>query len=153
FFHWGFFGDPSLMTPSAKRVFVNTLCWMKQFDGQQKLLPGKSAQSRDWAFVYVGYIRELGDSNTTFTNHGPDGEKKLTAQEFLRTLSPAEILAAAGQGEGKLDADKIEAYYREHLEQLVSGQKGLVVDADVVELGGSNRKPELLDRIAERLAA
>jgi len=151
FFHWGFFGDPSLMTESGKRVFVNTICWMKQFDGQRPILPAKASQSRDWAFVYVGYIRELGDRDTTFTSHGPDGEKKQTAQEFLRTLFPAEVLAAAGQGEGKLDADKVEAYYREHLEQLVSGQKGLVVDADVVELGVSNRTPEILDRLAERL--
>jgi hypothetical protein len=153
FFHWGFFGDPSLMTESAKRVFVNTICWMKQFDGQRPILPHKASQSRDWAFVYAGYIRELGDRDTTFTSHGPDGEKKQTAQEFLRTLFPAEVLAAAGQGEGKLDADKIETYYRDHLEQLIPGQPSFVVDPDVVALGVSNRKPELLDRLADRLAA
>lgn len=154
FFHWGFFADPSQMTESARQVFVNAICWMKQFDGQRPLLPGKSGQSRDWAFVYVGYIRELGDKETTFTSYGPNGEKKQTAQEFLRTLFAPEVLTAAGQGEGKLDADRIEAWYRSHLEQLIPGKTGLlVVDPDVVELGVSNRKPELLDRIAERLIA
>ena len=153
FFHWGFFGDPSLMTESAKRVFVNSICWMKQFDGQRPIFPRKAGQSRDWAFVYVGYIRELGDSDSEFTSYGPDGETKRTAQEFLRGLFPAEVLAAAGQGEGKLDADKIEAWYRDHLEQLIPGNPSFVADPDVALLGVSNRKPELLDRIAERLAA
>jgi len=151
FFHWGFFGDPSLMTESAQQVFVNTICWMKQFDGQRPLLRFKQAQARDWALVYVGYIRELGDSQSPFTKHSAEGTTQQTAQEFLRGLFPAEILAAAGQGEGKLDADKLEKYYLDHFEYLVQGEKGLVVDPDVRELGVSNRRKELLATLAARL--
>lgn len=151
FFHWGFFGDPSLMTASARQVFVNTICWMKQFDGQRPLLSAKQAQARDWVLVYVGYVRELGESDSTFTSHSADGTKQQSAQEFLRTLFPAEILAAAGQGEGKLDAGKLEKYYLDHFEFLVKGDSGIVVDADVRELGVSNRRPEFLTVLAQRL--
>lgn len=153
FFHWGFFGDPSLMTESAKEVFVNTVCWMSRFDGQRPLQRPKAAQSREWALVYVGYIRELGDRDTTFTSHGPDGEKKQTAQEFLRGLFPAQVLEAAGQGEGKLDAGRIEKYYLDHFEWLIPGTQSFVVDEDARALAPSNRRREFLDALAQRLEA
>src|SRR5215510_4406677 len=38
FFMWGFFGDPSLMTDSAKQVFINTIHYMKKFSGQRPLI-------------------------------------------------------------------------------------------------------------------
>src|SRR5215510_10998627 len=31
-FLWGFAGDPTQMTPSARAVFLNSIVWMKQFD-------------------------------------------------------------------------------------------------------------------------
>ena len=151
FFHWGFFGDPSLMTESAKEVFVNTICWMAQFDGQQPILRWKSGQARDWALVYVGYVHEMGDSDNVFTTYSSEGTIERTAQEFLRDLFPADVLEDAGQGPGKLDADLLENYFLANLEYLMPGEKGMVVDEDVRSLGVSNRKPEFLTVLADRL--
>ena len=43
FFIWGFFGDPSMLTPSARKVFVNTVHYMKGFDGHKPLVKKKAS--------------------------------------------------------------------------------------------------------------
>mgnify|MGYP003347487489 CR=1 FL=1 len=54
------------MTESAKEVFVNAICWMKQFDGQRPLLASKRAQSRALAYMYDGLtsVPDASGSNT-----------------------------------------------------------------------------------------
>src|SRR5262245_58337623 len=47
FFLWGFAGDPTQMTESARRVFVNAIVYMKGFDGQSPITPRK-VWARDW---------------------------------------------------------------------------------------------------------
>src|SRR5262245_34324013 len=37
-FLWGFAGDPTQMTDSARQVFLNTVVWMKGFEGQAPLV-------------------------------------------------------------------------------------------------------------------
>src|SRR5688572_3704348 len=58
-FLWGFAGDPSQMTESAKRVFINTIVYMKQFDGQRPLVEKKS-RSREWCPAYVSFVKKFG---------------------------------------------------------------------------------------------
>src|SRR5262245_53006419 len=57
-FLWGFAGDPTQMTESARRVFLNTIVYMRSFAGQAPLVK-KQAQSREWALVYVDYLRQF----------------------------------------------------------------------------------------------
>ncbi|TAH37395.1 MAG: hypothetical protein EYC70_10525 [Planctomycetota bacterium] len=136
-FLWGFAGDPTQMTESGRRVFLNTIVYMKQFDGQTPLLKPEgnrdfTIRARDWALVYAGFVKELGAD--------------AGAQEFLRSRFPAHLVADG------IDAGRIEAYYRENFEMLYPGENGLLdVDADLKALGVSNRKPEFLDRMAARM--
>jgi hypothetical protein len=132
FFMWGFFADPSLMTESGKRVFVNTINYMKQFDGQRPLI-AKTAQSRDWALVYSGYVRQFAD------------DPKM--KEFLDGLFEDGIKEEVG-----LDADELEKYFHDNLELLHPGKHSFVIDEDLEQLGVSNRKLEFFDALVARLA-
>lgn len=134
-FLWGFAGDPTQMTESGRRVFLNAVVYMRQFDGERPLV-AKTSWSRDWAFSYIQFLREY------------KGQTK--AYDSLRgSLTP----------EFGDDLDALEAYYRQNLEFLSvapgdsSGGPLFVVDADLKELGASNRRPEFLEGIEKRLAA
>lgn len=136
-FLWGFAGDPTQMTPSARRVFLNTVVYMKQFDGQVPLIRREGnrdpGQAREWALVYVGLMRAYGKDPQT--------------KEHMLSMFSAEARAACGD-----DPAKLLAYHQENLEYLRGGEGGTVsVDAEVKALGVSNRKPEFLDRLAALL--
>ena len=60
FFLWGFAGDPTQMTESAKRVFINTVCYMRAFDGMRPLVRRRN-ESRARVFSYLGYARQHAD--------------------------------------------------------------------------------------------
>ena len=134
-FLWGFAGDPTQMTESARRVFVNTVVYMKQFDGQAPLTTKRSS-SREWQLVYTGYVETLAD----------DEESK----EWLLRLFPESVIAELG-----LDGEKLAAYYRERLEYLRPGDGGgaFEVDPDLEALSLSNRRPELLEHLRATLHA
>lgn len=134
-FLWGFAGDPTQMTESGRRVFLNAVVYMAPFEGERPLVP-KTSQSRDWAFTYIQFLREYKDQTDVY--------------DSLRgNLTP----------ECGDDIDALEAYYRENLEFVhmssrdAKGRSGFVVDPDVKSLGVSNRRRELFEAIEERLAA
>ncbi len=123
FFLWGFSAQPSDMTPEARKCFVNSICYIRKFDGQKPLVH-KTRQSRQWAFVYAGNLKTIQD------------------EKFIKGLFPESLRKHFGT-----DAAKYTAYYRENLEYLRSSYDGkIAVDEDVKGLGLSNRKAELLDR-------
>lgn len=131
-FLWGFAGDPTQMTESARRVFLNTICYMKQFDGREPLVQ-KEERSREWAFFYPAYLRSHGDTESV--------------RKYVERMIPAGVIREVG-----LDADALEAYYRANLEYLrPEPGSGFAVDEDCVALGVSNRDVALLDRMVERL--
>src|SRR5688572_10947681 len=78
-FLWGFAGDPRQMTESARQVFLNTLVWMKQFDGKAPIQASSVASptggnvvvgrtpSRDEAFVHVQHVRAWADDPRMMT--------------------------------------------------------------------------------------
>ncbi len=47
-FHWGFSASPDFMTESAKKVFVNTVFYMAQFNGRSPVVKMKKGNSRKW---------------------------------------------------------------------------------------------------------
>jgi hypothetical protein len=122
FFLWGFSASPSDMTPEARKCFVNAVCYIKKFDGQKPFVR-KTGSSRQWALVYAGYVKELGD------------------QDFVKSLFPEDVRRRFGK-----DPEKYVAFYNENLEYLVPSSNGFAVDEDVKKLGVSNRKIELLDK-------
>jgi hypothetical protein len=128
FFLWGFAGDPSQMTESARRVFVNAVAYMKRFDGKSPLVAPLS-QSRELALVYAAYL------------------PKYAGADWLKKMFPEEVRERTG-----LDAAKVEAYYKESLEYVRVDNGAFAVDADAKTLGVSNRKSAFLDKVLERLA-
>lgn len=131
FFLWGFSGSPTEMTPEARKCFVNSVCYIRRFDGRAPLAR-KESRSRRWAAAYANYLK--------------DPQLKGSA-EYLLKLFPKEARAAAGD-----DPEKLAAFVAENLECLtLDGQGKILVDADAKTLGISNRDVRLLDRCVELL--
>jgi len=157
-FLWGFAGDPTQMTDSARQVFLNSIVWMKQFDGKAPFVAlGRGASfeapHRDQALVHVQFLRHYAK------------EKALSS--YMRNQFPKALWEKT-----KGDPDALEAYFRDHLEYLhpvkerqsderqgpngatqTTETEGTVLDVDPVlaEHAVSNRKPEFLDWFAELL--
>jgi hypothetical protein len=150
-FLWGFAGDPTQMTESARCVFVNAIVWMKQFDGKPPLQPldlrVTRAPGRDSIFNSIEFLRAYA------------GRKEMS--DYLRGLFPADLFK---ETEG--DPDRLLDFYREHVEFLscvkvhrkveLDGGQSTEFDAQVLELdpaladlGVSNRKLELFETIAD----
>src|SRR5262245_27379171 len=60
-FLWGFAGDPTQMTDSARQVFLNSIVWMRKFDGKAPIATmARGAQfdfpHRDQAQVHVQFL-------------------------------------------------------------------------------------------------
>src|SRR5262245_27681729 len=56
-FLWGFCAPPSEMTESAKRAVLNTVVYMKRFDGQRPVVT-KASSSRQVAYVSARLLSE-----------------------------------------------------------------------------------------------
>src|SRR5215831_3100262 len=147
-FLWGFAGDPTQMTDGGRQVFLNSICWMKQFDGKAPLVTtGGASQHRDEALVHVQFLRAYA--------------KEKSMSTYLKGQFPAALWDKT-----KGDPDQLERFYRENLEWLRCGSQHVsedrvdgngkaskseydlyVLDADPVlaEAAVSNRKPEFLD--------
>jgi hypothetical protein len=122
FFLWGFSAQPSDMTPEARKCFLNSICYIKKYDGQKPLV-AKTSSGRRWALVYAGYLKIITDEN------------------FISRLFPEELRKRFGK-----DPEKYMQYYQENMEYLHMPNGRIVVDEDVKGLGLSNRKVELLER-------
>jgi hypothetical protein len=122
FFLWGFSAQPSDMTPEGQKCFLNSICYIKKFDGQKPLV-NKISSSRLWVFVYVDYLKSINDEG------------------LIKRLFPEDVRQRFGK-----DPQKYTQYYRENLEYLHEVNRRIVVDEDVKSLGLSNRKVELLER-------
>jgi hypothetical protein len=157
-FLWGFAGDPTQMTDSARQVFLNSIVWMRKFDGKAPLHAGDrmtqfESPHRDQALVHVQFLRHYAK------------EKSLSS--YLVNQFPKSLWEKT-----KGDPDQLEAYFRENVEWLhpVKEKHGadfpdanggtsaretesvvLDVDPALADAGISNRKPEFLDWFADLL--
>lgn len=133
-FLWGFYGDPSRMTPSAQRVFLNAIVYMKGFEGAP-ILVREPKDARDYALIYSRMAKSLAN------------EKGVV--EWLQKRFPSELWASTGG-----DGDKLGEYYRKHLEFLLpTADQVFAADPDLIALNVSNRRPEFFERVLERLDA
>jgi len=174
FFLWGFSASPSDMAPEAQRLFVNVVCYMRQFDGQSPMIRSES-QSREWALRLAAGPRVLSEEfkrqesrfqRAQLKEH-PDwvpeasrgdveayiakrvDEMQANNKKWLPESLPADVLKKFG-----LDADKLVAYYKENIEYLRPTRERppqFAVDEDAKTVGPSNRKVELLDRCIAKL--
>lgn len=155
-FLWGFAGDPTQMTDSARQVFLNSICWMKQFDGKAPFAdepttdlmgpPHRKPPHRDEALVHVQFLRVYA--------------KDPGMQSYVKDQFPAALWQKT-----KGAADALEAFYRANFEWILPSKQHhidesagpnsnqhyeydtFVLDVDPVlaDAGVSNRKPEFFD--------
>jgi hypothetical protein len=165
-FLWGFAGDPTQMTESGKQVFLNSIVWMKEFDGKSPLLAfaGRGAPPvgaskglqrlphRDNALVHVAmaraygkeprmgdYVRQKFPKAVWASTHGDPAALEEWTRANLEWMRPVEVTVEY-ENENP-DGTKRKGTYQSH-----------VLDADPIlaDLGVSNRKPEFFEEY-ERL--
>ncbi len=136
---WGFYGAPDRMTVPAKRAFLNAIVWMKQFRGARPLVR-KEGRGRSWFAQYIDMI-----------DAAPAAERKDAGPNsvvgYLRTKFPAELVAKG------IDVAALRAWYAANEEYFGPGTDrfACAVDADLVAISKSNRKPEFLDWLLDAL--
>jgi hypothetical protein len=151
-FLWGFAGDPTQMTDSARQVFLNSIVWMKKFDGKAPL-GHVGAEHRDNALVRVQFVRAYAKAKdmATYlrdqfpkalweqTKGDPDQLEKLLSEnlEYLHPLNEKEVESGSGI--------LVEGKPRERERRVLD------VDPILAQHAVSNRKPEFLDFFAELL--
>lgn len=133
-FLWGFYGDPTRLTESGKRVFLNTIVYMKQFDGYTRLVD-KVERSREWAHSFASFVSHYTDES----GNVPSWVQKRFPPAVWERFGP--------------DVDALTAYYRENVEYLRAVGDGFEVDADLVALEVSNRQLAFFDAVLARLEA
>lgn len=134
-FHWGFYGDPTRLTPSAQRVFLNTIVYMQGFEGVTPLV-GDEAPAREYVRQYIHRVRLAQAEGVELKN-------------YYLSRFPEEVREATG-----MDPDRLLAYYEENLEFLRADDRGVLgVDDGLRRLGISNRRREFLDALVARLSA
>jgi hypothetical protein len=135
-FLWGFYGAPDRMTESAKRVFLNSICYIKQFDGQTPLVARMPGSGPRWMLdFWPGFLRNNKDPGEPLMKH------------LRESVFPPEAMV-----DGNPTADSIEKWLNENLEYVRFDKKHFVVDEDAKSLGVSNRKIEFFDAVGARLA-
>jgi hypothetical protein len=137
-FLWGFCAAPAEMTESAKRAFLNTVVYMKRFDGQPAVV-AKTSSSRQWAYVYAGLLAD---------------EEGAIRTHYQKSFDPR-ILEATGA-----DPKKVKAYLKQNEAWIVWEEyeepatsdtrparksKRVVIDEDAKALGVANSDPKLLE--------
>ena len=137
---WGFYGAPDRMTSSAQRAFLNAIVYMRRFDGDAPLVQKRSV-GRSWLQQYLEMLAGLGAKDLA-----DRGENSLA--RYLLGQFPAELT------QGKVDLARLQRWYDDHVEYMVGNDsRAFVVDADLQRLQLSNRKPELLDWLLQKLDA
>jgi hypothetical protein len=146
-FLWGFCAAPSDMTEPAKRAFLNTVVYMKRFDGQRALVTNPT-RSRQWAYAFLRL------EGTADKDLGPNYEI---------IYSPALLELAGNKGRKLaelLKADEGWIYWEEYdapqsrpdESRPAKRPTRIAIDQDAKALGIANNDPKILDRAVEMLA-
>lgn len=166
FFLWGFSAQPSDMTESARKLFINSICYMDQFDGKT---PGEVKRRTDGRKSFLGmvyfmrsvsddYVAEMVRRYEENTKENPPSQKQLDeigddkpayfrkmyskyVEEFRKKI-PEDVLTACEN-----NTEKLIDYYEANLEYLIpSGEQMYKIDDEVKKLGISNRDVSLIEK-------
>jgi len=154
FFLWGFSASPSDMTPEARRCFVNSICYIKRFDGQAPIVHEvENGFSRRRALMNAHFTRTILDPDAfkrmlpEFARADPERfeEQRKLELHVLEQVFPADVRKRAAG-----DPGAYVAWVEENFEWLRPGPDHdgileIAIDSDVKSLGLSNHKVDLLD--------
>lgn len=125
FLQWGYSSSPSQMTEAGRRLFVNCIYYISQFDGRTPLVRVTSSE-RTNSLILAAIILRVVDDKKDF---------------FLGTF-PAELYEKYGQ-----DPEGLVSLYRSHID-LVYRDKLYRIDAELQSLGlKSNRTMDTLEKL------
>lgn len=174
FFLWGFSAAPADMTPAARRLFVNVVCYMRQFDGRTPLVQSESPpremalrdamaprflledykerdtrRLREWFKPHPEWIpaKNRDDPEAYIATTVRDAQKAI--RNSIERDFPEELRRKFGS-----DAEKYIAYYQENIEYLRATNvhpPRFAVDEDAKAVGPSNRRVEMLERCVTKL--
>jgi hypothetical protein len=131
-FLWGPIANPSLMTEEARRVFVNTIVYMKQFDGAEQTVWRRLSSRRELELVLATKdLRRMIDPERAYN-------------DFLPSL-----IDKYGD-----NIEKYRAYYGPSIGYVRQphGAIWFEVDEDAKSLGIANNDPRLLEKSVELLS-
>lgn len=125
FLQWGYSAPPSKMTDAGKKLFLNCVYYIHQFDGKAPLIRRTSSHRLN-ALRLAAVINRI------------SGDKK----EFFTRTFPPELWEKYGS-----DPDGLVQYYRENLE-FVYRDKVFRIDRELKSLGiESNHSLDTLERL------
>jgi hypothetical protein len=126
-FHWGPAGDPRIMTEEARRVLVNTIVYMKQFDGAVQT-------------VRRG-VKHRGDAMGAI-------DSPYFTPQLLAEWVPDDVIKQTNR-----DQAKLKAIYegQESFIWVPPGTSALSIDEDVRALGIPNNDIRLLEKCISQL--
>jgi hypothetical protein len=132
FLQWGYSAPPSQMTDSGKKLFINCICYIAQFEGKLPLV-GRQGSPRENALRLGAVVGRIKD------------------EEFFPRSFGTEL-----SDDYKNDPEKIVQYYADNFEliyrQFSNIEDGFRVDKELKDLGiPSNRKISTLERLIELL--
>jgi hypothetical protein len=173
FLQWGFSGQPSEMTESARNAFVNAVVYIQKFNGHAPAPIQTTYGNRDSFLASIYHLRSVSDD---YLNK--------QVEEFKRMIRdnppPAEQLKQVGDDPAAYfrkmystfadqtrqsipqsvrdachnDTEQLIAYYNDNLEYLrkdVSNVSAYTVDDDAKKLATSNRSTDLLEKCVAML--
>jgi hypothetical protein len=134
FFLWGFIGEPRQMTESGKKVFLNSLCYIRKFDGQTPLVK-KTAYARSKVLDCIAFVAAQSGS--------------MREENTRRFFDERVRQESGGTPEG------LAAYFEKNFEYLRDletgdGYAGIDPDEDLQRLELSNRKPVFFETLIAR---
>jgi hypothetical protein len=131
-FLWGPIGSPRVMTEEARRVFVNTIVYMKQFDGAKQTV---------WRGLHGR--RELEMALAT-----KDLKRALGTERIYNDFLPT-LVDKYGDS-----IEKYRAFYSPNIGYVRQAHGGIwfEIDEDAKSLGIANNDPHLLEKCVELLS-
>lgn len=121
-FHWGFSASPAFMTEQAKQIFVNTVCYMAQFNGRRGITRFRS-EARTWVDEYC----------------------------FRKTGMMLDHASGTSEEWGNAERDELYRFYKENYPYFWLNRSTPEVDEDAKSLGIANNDVRLLDEAIKLL--
>lgn len=133
YFLWGFSGDPTQMTESGRRAFLNSVVYVSRFGGRPPLVT-RVAPGRETGLLYAKLAEQ----------HGQEAD----AKDWLPGLFPESVRQRT-----ELDPKRLELYYRTNFGILRPAENGLEADPDLNAAQVPNNSEDFFVRMRQRLAA
>jgi hypothetical protein len=131
FMLWGWSASPSKMTPAGRKLFVNCICYIHQYDRKPHLRILRQAMPRDRFALLIDRMQQAPDR----------------AETYLTRYFPSDIAKKYGR-----DLAGMRKYYETNIDVIHVRERRFCVDEDLKSLGiRSNRKVETIETLIERL--